>query len=82
MLIGKPSELCIGGDSVDCCTKDNQCGLGEGGCDKDEDCLEVKCLLPYKLSCPFDCFTALVICELATAMAVSKCQHMNRGLYR
>ena len=28
---------CTGGDS--CCTLNNQCGLGEGDCDSNEDCL-------------------------------------------
>ena len=28
---------CTGGD--DCCSQDNKCGLGEGDCDHDSDCL-------------------------------------------
>ena len=25
-------------DTVECCTKEHKCGIGEGDCDKDEEC--------------------------------------------
>ncbi len=34
----KGEGICNTGDN-DCCTEDNQCGIGEGDCDSDDDCL-------------------------------------------
>merc|ERR1711953_235784 len=38
LLVGKPpqGQQCLGGDS--CCTSANPCGLGEGDCDRDDQC--------------------------------------------
>ena len=46
----------------ECCTKEKPCGLGEGDCDKDEDCIGELVCRDKKNSCINDLFSKEADC--------------------